>query len=70
MAIRKYTRKEAGIKAYTEVTGEKLPPSVTAAEIHEYSRSLPEDQRKRCHELYLQLMSIGRPQYIDHYKYY
>ena len=53
MAKGKYTRKEAGIKAYSEVTGEELPPRVTVAEIREYSNALPEDQRKRCHELYL-----------------
>lgn len=28
MAKGKYTRKEAGIKAYSEVTGEELPPRV------------------------------------------
>ena len=56
MAKGKYTRKEAGIKAYMEVTGEELPSRVTVAEIREYSKALPEDQRKRCHELYLHYM--------------
>ena len=41
MAKGKYTRKEAGIKAYSEVTGEELPPRVTVAEIREYSKALP-----------------------------
>ena len=67
MAKGKYTRKEAGIKAYSEVTGEELPPRVTVAEIREYSNALPEDQRKRCHELYLHYMSLGRPEYLEHY---
>lgn len=63
----KYTRKEAGIKAYLEVSGEELPLRVTLAEIREYSKALPEDQRKRCHELYLHYMSFGRPDYLDNY---
>ena len=67
MAKGKYTRKEAGIKAYSEVTGEELPPRVTVAEIREYSNALPEDQRKRCHELSLHYMSLGRPEYLEHY---
>lgn len=67
MAKEKYTRKEAGMKAYLEVAGEQLPPRVTVAEIREYSKALPEDQRKRCHELYLHYMSFGRPDYIDNY---
>lgn len=67
MAKGKYTRKEAGIKAYMEVTGEELPSRVTVAEIREYSKALPEDQRKRCHELYLHYMSIGRSEYLEHY---
>ena len=46
MAKGKCTRKEAGIKAYSEVTGEELPPRVTVAEIREYSKALPEDQRR------------------------
>ena len=67
MAKGKYTRKEAGIKAYMEVTGEELPSRVTVAEIREYSKALPEDLRKRCHELYLHYMSIGRSEYLEHY---
>ena len=41
MAKGKYTRKEAGIKVYLEVTGEELPSRVTVAEIREYSKALP-----------------------------
>lgn len=67
MAKGKYTRKEAGIMAYFEVTGEQLPSRTTAAEIREYSKALPEELQKRCHELYLHYMSLGRPEYLEHY---
>lgn len=67
MAKGKYTRKEAGIMAYFEVTGKQLSSRITAAEIREYSRALPEEQQKRCHELYLHYMSIGRPDYMKNY---
>lgn len=70
MAKGKYTRKEAGIMAYFEVTGEQLPSRTTVAEIREYSKALPEEEQKRCHELYLHYMSLGRPEYLEHYKNY
>lgn len=63
----KYTRKEAGIKAYEEVAGETLPQDLTAAEIRNRSRALPDALRMRCHELYLHYMSLGRPEYLAHY---
>lgn len=52
MAKGKYTRKQAGLIAYREVTGEYLPIRTTCEEIKEYVRALPEDLRRRCHVLY------------------
>ena len=59
-----YTRKQAALKAYFEVTGEQLPESLTHDEIRHCSFRLPAGQSKRCHELYLRLMSLGRPDYL------
>ena len=58
-----YTRKQAALKAYFEVTGEQLPESLTHDEIRRCSFRLPTGQSKRCHE-HLQLMSLGRPDYL------
>ena len=62
-----YTRTEAGRRAYFVVTGIELPNTLTHDEIKAYSHALPEEQWKRCHELYLQYMSIGRPEYMKNY---
>ena len=60
-----YTRTEAGRRAYFVVTGIELPDTLTHDEIK--AHALPEEQWKRCHELYLQYMSIGRPEYMKNY---
>ena len=62
-----YTRTEARRRAYFVVTGIELPNTLTHDEIKAYSHALPEEQWKRCHELYLQYMSIGRPEYMKNY---
>lgn len=62
-----YTRTEAGRRAYFVVTGIELPATLTHDEIKAYSHALPEEQWKRCHKLYLQYMSIGRPEYMKNY---
>ena len=62
-----YTRTEAGRRAYFVVTGIELPNTLTHDEIKAYSHALPEEQWKRSHELYLQYMSIGRPEYMKNY---
>ena len=62
-----YTRTEAVRRAYFVVTGIELPNTLTHDEIKAYSHALPEEQWKRCHELYLQYMSIGRPEYMKNY---
>ena len=62
-----YTRTEAGRRAYFVVTGVELPDTLTHDEIKAHSHALPEEQWKRCHELYLQYMSIGRPEYMKNY---
>ena len=62
-----YTRTEAGRRANFVVTGIELPNTLTHDEIKAYSHALPEEQWKRCHELYLQYMSIGRPEYMKNY---
>lgn len=67
MSKGKYTRKQAGLLSFKETTGEELPASTTCAEIREYVRALPEDQRRRCHKLYLHYMSLGRPDYMESY---
>ena len=61
-----YTRTEAGRRAYFVVTGIELPNTLTHDEIKAYSHALPEEQWKRCHELYLQYM-IGRHEYLTKY---
>lgn len=63
----KYTRKEAARRAYFDVTGIELPTTLTHDEIKVHSHALPEDQWRRCHELYLRYMSLGRPDYLDNY---
>lgn len=63
----KYTRKTAGLQAFLETTGIALPESATLEEIKEYTHALPEDQQKRCHSVYIQYMSIGRPEYLENY---
>lgn len=67
MAKGKYTRKEAGLLAYQDVTGKDLSPVRTAAEIKERVETLPEELRRRCHHLYLQYMSVDRPGYYERY---
>lgn len=62
-----YTRTEAERRAYFVVTGIELPDTLTHDEIKAYSHALPEEQWKRCHELYLQYMSVGRPEYMKNY---
>lgn len=61
-----YTRKQASIEAFREVTGELLPDTLTFDEIRRRSRQLSPDLQNRCHERYLQLMSLGRPDYLAH----
>lgn len=63
-----YTSTEAGRQAFLAVTGIKLPDTLTHEEIKAQSCMLYEDQKKRCYELYLQYMSIGRPEYLTKYR--
>ena len=67
MSKGKYTRKEAGLLAYREITGKDLSSVRTAGEIKMHVEALPEDLRRRCHQLYLQYMSIDRPGYYERY---
>lgn len=67
MAKGQYTRKEAELLAYQEVTGRALSHARTVGEIKARVEALPEDLRRRCHQLYLQNMSINRPGYYERY---
>lgn len=59
----KYTRTEAGRRAYLVVTGIELPTTLTHEEIKGRSWGLSTTQRQHCHELYIHYMSIGRMKY-------
>ena len=61
-----YTRKQASIEAFWEVTGELLPENLSFDEIRRRSFQLPAELQNRCHERYIQLMSLGRPDYLTH----
>ena len=59
-----YTRKQASIEAFWEVTGELLPETLSFDEIRRRSFQLPAKWQNRCHERsIIRLISLGRPDY-------